>query len=51
MFKAFGYTTQEEIINLIGLEQDNSETDIFVKMIMRDSYFVETPKQAIESIK
>lgn len=48
VFKALGYISDEEIINFIGLYR--SDTNKYIKYILRDSYFCQTQKDALEHI-
>jgi len=48
VFKALGYTKQEEILHLIGLTEEKA-TEILT-FILRDSYCVQTEEQALEYI-
>jgi DNA-directed RNA polymerase beta subunit len=48
VFKALGYSTDEEIKDLIGL--DSKETSRFLRFIIRDSFFVKNQKDALTYI-
>jgi len=48
VFKALGFGTEEEIINIIGLY--NKETERYIKFIIRDSYFIKTQEDALKYI-
>lgn len=48
VLKALGFTTEKEILNLIGIEGELVEK--YLKFIIRDSYFIETQEQALEYI-
>jgi DNA-directed RNA polymerase II subunit RPB2 len=48
VFKAMGYTTTDEIADLIGLDIDKAK--IFIKLISRDSYFIKDQEAALKYI-
>ena len=48
LFKAMGYTTDEEIISLIGLQGPKIQR--YLNVITRDSYFIQTQDEALEYI-
>lgn len=48
VLKALGFTTEEEIINLIGIEGEAVEK--YLKFIIRDSYFIQTQEEALHHI-
>ena len=48
VFKAMGYTTDEEIADLIGLRVDKAK--ILIKLISRDSYFIPDQEAALNYI-
>ena len=48
VFKALGFTSEEDIINIIGLY--NKETERYIKFIIRDSYFIKTQEDALKYI-
>ena len=48
VFKALGFVEEEEIINIIGLY--NKETERYIKYIIRDSYFIKTQEDALKYI-
>jgi DNA-directed RNA polymerase II subunit RPB2 len=48
VFKALGFVKEEDIINIIGLY--NKETERYIKYIIRDSYFIKTQEDALKYI-
>jgi DNA-directed RNA polymerase II subunit RPB2 len=48
VFKALGYTTDEEIIDIIGLKCEQAKK--YIKLILRDSYVVQTQDEALKYI-
>jgi DNA-directed RNA polymerase beta subunit len=46
VFKALGYTTDEEITDIIGLKCE--QTKKYIKLILRDSYFIQTQDEALK---
>lgn len=46
VFKAYGYVTDEEIKNIIGLPE-TEKTEKYLKLILRDSYFTQTQEEAL----
>ena len=48
VFKAMGFTTDEEIKNIIGLYDE--KTSKYIKYIIRDSYFISTQEDALKYI-
>ena len=46
VFKALGFTTEKEILNIIGLKGDAFEK--YLKFIIRDSHFIQTQDDALE---
>ena len=48
VFKALGFTDEEEIKNIIGLYDE--KTSKYVKYILRDSYFIKTKEDALKYI-
>lgn len=49
ILKALGFTEEEDIKNLIGL--DDIKTNEYVTYILRDSYFVQTKEEALDYMK
>ena len=51
IFKALGFTTQQEIIELIGLQEShNKKLEKYLNYIIRDSWFVQTREKALDYI-
>ena len=48
VFKALGYTEEEDIVNIIG--NKNKEVSKYLKYIIRDSYHIKTQKDALKYI-
>lgn len=48
VFKALGYTTSEEIADLIGLNVEKAQK--YIKLILRDSFIAESKEEALEFI-
>jgi DNA-directed RNA polymerase II subunit RPB2 len=48
VFKAIGFTDSEDIIKIIGIDSQN--TNKYMKLIDRDSFFIKTQKDALEYI-
>jgi DNA-directed RNA polymerase II subunit RPB2 len=48
VFKALGFTSDEDIKNLIGLEHENAVK--YITLILRDSFFIETQDDALAHI-
>jgi DNA-directed RNA polymerase beta subunit len=48
VFKSLGYTKEEDIINLIGL--DNPDAMKYMRYIIRDSFFCQTKQDALKYI-
>ena len=48
VFKALGFTTEEEITNIIGLYDE--KTKKYIKYIIRDSYFITNQEDALQYI-
>lgn len=48
VFKALGFTNDEDIINLIGI--DHPDVGKFIRYITRDSFFIKTPQDALAYI-
>jgi DNA-directed RNA polymerase II subunit RPB2 len=48
VFKALGYTQPDDIIKLISL--DSKKTEKYMRLIIRDSFFIEDEKSALEYI-
>lgn len=46
VFKALGFISEEEILNIIGIEGEN--VDKYLKFIIRDSYFINTQEDALK---
>lgn len=48
VFKALGYTNEQDIIHLIGL--DNEKSRKYLRYILRDSFFCQTKEEALKYI-
>lgn len=48
IFKAMGYTSQEDILHLIGINDEKAKE--ILTFILHDSYFVQTEEEAIQHI-
>ena len=48
VFKALGFTSDQEIINLIGLNSEHSKK--YITLILRDSFFIQTQDDALSYI-
>ena len=48
IFKALGYTSEEDIINILGLQ--GKIFTRFINIIIRDSFFIKTQKDALDYI-
>ena len=48
VFKALGFTNEEDIIKFISL--DSKKTEKYMRLIIRDSFFIEDQKAALEYI-
>lgn len=45
VFKALGFTEDEDIIKLIGI--DSSKTSKYIRLILRDSFFIQNQEEAL----
>lgn len=50
VFKALGFTTDDEIRDIIGNRDNNVDIDRYIKFIIRDSYFTKTQEEALKFI-
>ena len=48
VFKSLGFTKEEEIINLIGIDNENANK--YMRYIIRDSFFCQTKQEALDYI-
>jgi DNA-directed RNA polymerase beta subunit/intein/homing endonuclease len=48
VFKALGFTSDDDITNLIGLESEYSKK--YIRLIIRDSFFIESQDEALSYI-
>ena len=50
VFKAFGYTEEEDIKKLINCQYNNKQINIIFNNIIKDSFFIKNQEEAIEYI-
>ena len=50
VFKALGFITDEEIMSVIGNNDNNEKIQKYLKYIFRDSYFIKTQDEALSYI-
>ena len=48
VFKALGFTDEKDIVDLIGI--DNSEAKKYIRLIIRDAFFIQSQEQALSYI-